>query len=102
MTVWQFKFKPRTVPARFVCHPLAFLARILHSHAICGLGVFAPSASFLGAFDHYANVSLLSQQRILGQIDLGREVIRAAAIGMQFLHQPSVRLDNFCLAGVGR
>jgi len=42
-----------------------------------------------------------TQQRVLGLIELGGEVIGAAAVGVDFLHHALVRLDDFFPAGTG-
>ncbi len=43
---------------------------------------------------------LASEQRILGEVDLGREVGGATAVGMHLLHQSPMGLDNLFLVGV--
>jgi len=42
------------------------------------------------------------QQHIAGAVDLGRQIVRAAVIGVQFDHQPAMRLLDRFGVGAGR
>jgi hypothetical protein len=43
-----------------------------------------------------------AQQALFGLIDTRRQVVVASTIRMEFLHHPSVGLDNIFPAGTGR
>src|SRR5690242_6429193 len=49
----------------------------------------------------YRNNTLSIQQHVTGSIDLGREVIGAAVVGMELLHQPPVRCPDGLGVGAG-
>src|SRR5579875_77981 len=44
----------------------------------------------------------LAEQHVAGAVDLSRKIVRAAMIGMQFDHQPAMRLLDLFDAGAGR
>ena len=47
-------------------------------------------------------LAMASKQNFLGLIDTGRKVRRPPLVGVQFLHQPPVRANNFVRRGAWR
>ena len=64
---------------------------------MCSLGAAKRNPGYVLLFKHIS----LAQQRVLGPVDLGGEVIAATAVGVHFLHHALVRHDDFFPACIG-